>query len=98
MLRVSLEIYSQIWGMLTEKSTYYHILPMHDHILEVQDSIVEEFSMKEKGFKIKKAIFSFIFENLRKTILRHFILLYRLFYKSFDQRVRKRELTQIFSI
>lgn len=33
---------------------FYHILPMHDHILGVQESIVEEFSIKEKGFKIKK--------------------------------------------
>lgn len=47
--------------MLTEKSTFYNILPMHDHILKVQDSIVEEVSMKEKVFKIKKAILSFFY-------------------------------------
>lgn len=65
MLRVSLEIYSQIWGMLTEKSTYYRILPMH--ILEVQDSIVEEFSIKEKkGFKIKK-LFLVLFLKITKN-------------------------------
>lgn len=39
---------------------------MHDHILEVQDSIVEEFSIKEKGFKIKK-LFLVLFLKITKN-------------------------------
>lgn len=95
MLRVSLEINSQIWGMLTEKSTYYHIMPMHDHILGVQESILEEFSIKEKGFKIKKL---FLVLKITKKNYKAFHSALQIILQSFDQRVRKREITHILSI